>query len=213
MPGHLRNLPPLHPRRQALQIQPSRREDFPLYDTIFFAAATVVRTGAQLWFAVPLGAIGSGFAAPGKTIAETNMDNQSRLPDEVEHHVRSIQIQLQPATGDTQDDTLQADALNIMHNCALQFTQPAFLRNYGPLDQYPSGGGLYVGFAGQATGVNINNGVPAAGAAVRLREPIILGRGQTFNFVLNVVRAFTPTGAWRIRCSLPGIQARDVVQG
>ena len=47
MPGRLRNLPPLHPRHRPLQVQPSRKEDFPLYDTIFLPAATPVLVGRQ----------------------------------------------------------------------------------------------------------------------------------------------------------------------
>lgn len=208
-----RNMPGMNPLMIPRQAQNVRREYFPIYDTVRLPGGAAVPSGdALLWYQVPLSQIGSGFVTP-KTLAETNLTNAGRLPAEVEHHVLYIQISIRPEAGEAQDPTAQTSMQQVLDNMALSFTQPGFRRDYGPLDMYPQGGGLAAGFAGQATGYNVTNGAPAMGASVRLLEPIILGRGQSFNFVAHVARTFTPAVGIRLRMQATGVQYRDVVQG
>lgn len=152
-----------------------------LYDTVTVAANTAFPKTTM--FSVPIG--GS------KTLAQTNMVGQSRLPGATRFLVATLQVHVF-------GNCVVNDLVALYTNTSVQlvFNNKPFVQ--GPPQLFPAGCGLIqaslaqigVGAAGDVTAFSTSNGVPDPRSVFAFVPPLDVGPDETFNVIL------TPETAW-----------------
>jgi len=192
----------------------------PLYDT-FLTAPVGPGVAVVQFFQIPIGAIGSGFVAPGKTVNETNMNAASQLGKPNQFQLFGFQLiaVIPPIVGGATSNT-DADFAAIYTSGTFRFVRGGNKVELEiPLDRIPTGPGP-TGFAATAPAgvpleaIRINNGVTHTshyfnfGNPGKGREPLTIDSTQTFRCEIVYNGAAGPlitAAATRIKCYMLGI--------
>ena len=172
----------------------------PLWDTVTFAAAgTITETGSSFFTNVG--------PASGKTLAGTNLTQQSELPAPQAFSILGFRFRLG-------EDILLADMVAILNGFAVQFRLGEKDYNTGPPWFYNVGGGID-GHTTRTDNSFLTNGVPGRDSMHKLAIPIVIENQMTFsgrlrgnNLVLTAAAA-GGTGA-TTQLLLDGLHARGV---
>lgn len=166
----------------------------------------------------------SGAAA---TRLDTNLDQASALPLDQQMIIFSCQIRFDEADA-ANLGTIQAEAdcplglskwASISYNTLFSFSisnaHPSIL---GPVSEFPSGGGVYLNIAmdasdaGTSSSYQVNNGYPSADSVRALALPVHLGPMEPFKGKLEWPRGALPNSAAEAGISvfLYGVRQRPV---
>jgi len=192
----------------------------PLWDTNITAVGAP-GLAALLFFQVPIGTGGSGFAV--KTINETNMNAAGQLGKPNQFLLEGFQVEaIMPPVGAV---NLCDEDFHAIYNSGLF----RFIRGGNkveleiPLDRIPTGPGPD-GFAATATAgaplgvIRINNGVPHISHYYNFsnpgkgKEPIVIGGDQTFRCEIvygGLAGNLITLGITRIKCIMVGILGQE----
>lgn len=196
----------------------------PLYDT-FITAAGGVGVAVVPFYQIPIGAIGSGFAAA-KTQNETNMNAAGQLGRPNQFLLYGFQlIAVLPVALTGVNSTVDGDFQAIYNSGTFRFVRGGNKVELEiPLDRIPTGPGP-VGFAGTAFGggplvsVRMNNGVPHTTHYFNYtnpgegKEPLLIDCTQTFRceIVYNGAAGNLVTLAvTRIKCYMLGVLGSEL---
>jgi hypothetical protein len=137
----------------------------PVYDTVTIAAGGTVSTLTTAFFT-------NVGAASNKTLAQTNMTQQQKLPAPEAFSIFGIRLRWQ-------EDILLADLLTLLSNFALSLILGQKRYQLAPLWYFSSGGGIS-GFSTQTTESVYTNGWPGREAMHKLAIPIVIENQMTF---------------------------------
>lgn len=172
----------------------------PIWDTVTTAAAgTITQTNSALFTNVG--------PASGKTLAQTNMSQQNKLPAPEAFSILGFRLRLG-------EDILRADMLGILNGFAVNFVLGQKPYNQGPPWYYTAGGGIW-GFSTITDQATYTNGLPSRESMHKLAIPIVIENQMNFsanlvgnNLVLSAAN-IGGTGA-TVQLLLDGLYARGV---
>ena len=137
----------------------------PLFDTVTIAAGAAANETTASWFT-------NVGPASGKTLAQTNLRNNSELPSPQAFSIFSFRLRWSP-------NILLADLISILNGFALDFTLGDKSYQLAPLWYFPAGGGID-GFTTRTTESVYTNGNPTREAIHKLAIPIVIENQMTF---------------------------------
>lgn len=207
-----------------------RRSGFPLYDTWKSDGIGTIAAQTIRLFQNGIGSVSDGFAAPGKTSANTNLQRSGGLPLSQSYIVRSFGVSVWNSDvsatvfSASQTYSVAQDVQEIAREGVISYQSGALNQIYGPSIFFPAGYGV-VGFqagndssAGTVdyySGGIMNNGIQAAGAKFTLPEPIILTQGQSFSWNIEFPTALTllqTSATYSVQICLWGESFQEVTQ-
>lgn len=172
----------------------------PVYDQVTLAAAATINNLTSAFFT-------NVGAASGKTLGQTNMTQQQKLPAPEAFSIFGIRLWIR-------SDILRLDLETILNQFALEFYKGQKCYNRAPLWFYSTGAGID-GFTTRNAESCYTNGSPDRGAMHKLALNIVLENQETFwaNFVgtafVLTAAAAGGTGLTAM-CLLDGLYARGV---
>ena len=172
----------------------------PVYDTVTLAASGTVSQLTTAFFT-------NVGPASSKTLAQTNMTQQQRLPAPEAFSIFGIRLRWQ-------ENILYADLITLLTNFALSLTLGQKRYQLAPLWYFSAGGGIW-GFSTITSSSNYVNGWPGREAMHKLAIPIVIENQMTFsaqfegNSQTLTAAASGGTGA-TLQLLLDGLYARGV---
>lgn len=175
----------------------------PLYDTWTIAAATAITASNSSFFT-------SAGPASGKTLGQTNMQQNGRLQAPQAFSILSIRLRWS-------ENILFADAYGLLNAVAFNFLIGSKSYQLGPIWHYSAGGGLFGWSAttvAATTIASVGNGLPGRESAHKLAIPLVIENQA--NFEANLQGTITTTAAGgggtglTMQCLLDGLYVRAV---
>ena len=172
----------------------------PIYDTVTIAAASAVNTITTSFFT-------NVGPASNKTLAQTNMTQQQRLPAPEAFSIFGLRLRWA-------ENILLADLLTILNGFCLEFYLGQKYYQRAPLWHFNAGGGIWANQTLNATSI-YTNGMQSREAMHKLAIPIVIENQMTFYAQLNGTAVnLTAAGAggtgMTLQLLLDGFYARGV---
>lgn len=171
-------------------------QDCPIYDTVTLASGQQVSSNSASFFT-------NVKSSSGKTLADTNLQRDSELPDPQMFAVKAISLHFD-------EDISAADLKQIMRKFAFQLVVGTKTLVEGPVYRFAAAGGI-AAVSTLTSSQWLQNGSPDRANLCTLACPIVIPPGVNFYAQLSGnTYTLTGTDGLRLQCVLSGLFAKGV---